>query len=134
MQNEIKSKLKQYSFLVKKQKELKKEVDALKGEILTGCFNKQSPDTEGTQKVELGDVIVKAAFKLSRKVVAKPEEHEQIFTTLGSNIYDRLFKQSFSLSVTEYKRLTNEERAFVDNFLEIKLAAPTLSVEGDFSE
>ena len=128
---EIQDKLKQFQFLTTKQKELKLSIATLKNEIIEGCFKAQSPDHEGTEKIEVAGGIVKAVFKLTRKVIFENPKDDLAFlyAQLGGNIMDRLIKTSYSISVAEYKRLSQKEREVFDNYVESKQASPSLEVE-----
>lgn len=131
----IRSKLADYNRKQLEKKKLDMEIKTLRDEIETGCFGTQSPDKEGTEKTVIAGCIIKRTCKLTRTLTKDPLELEQALQMLSNDkAREELIKTSFDLSVAAYRKLSESDRAIIDSILTIKLGAPTVTVEGDFSE
>jgi len=83
----------------------------------------------GTQNIELGQGWkVKAVVKQSYKLDTDAEKVEEVLDTLEDWQAERLVKWSPTLSVSEYKKLSDEDRAAIDKVLTIGFASPTLEL------
>ena len=130
---QIKRELKEYNRLQLEIKRLTAQLKDKKAAIEKGCFAQQTPDAEGTEKVEVAGCIVKRVCKLTRTLTKDSEELEQAIGQLSGTARERLVTFKPSLSVSEYRRLSAADKATIDSVLTVKLAAPTISIEGDFS-
>lgn len=83
----------------------------------------------GTQNIELGQGWkVKAVVKQNYKLDSDAEKVEDVLDTLEDWQAERLVKWSPTLSVSEYKKLSDEDRAAIDKVLTIDFASPTLEL------
>ena len=83
----------------------------------------------GTQNVELGNGWkLKAVVKESYKLDSDVEKVEDMLDGLEDWQAERLVKWSPTLSVSEYKKLDDEDRAKVDKVLTIAPSSPTLEL------
>lgn len=131
----IRGYLKQYNEADANAKAWQKKKNELRDMISEGCFGAQTPDKEGTEKVEIAGCIVKRACKLTRSLTKDEDELRLAMQNLeGSVAKERLIKWSPDMSVAEYRKLSAHDKAVIDSVLTVKLGAPTLTIEGDFSE
>lgn len=91
---------------------------------------------EGVNNVELNDgtgAVIKGEYKINRSIDVGQMEAlkaaQQAESYNGPKVnFDVLIKLKPELSITEYKKLTAEERLFVDQALIIKPGAPGLEI------
>jgi len=133
-EQEIKDELSEYNLLLSQQKFINDKVKKAKQKIITNCFADQTPDTEGVEKVEIANCIIKRTCKLNRTLTKDQDEIERVIQGLESVVAkERLISFKPALSLAEYRKLTPSDKRLVDEILEVKLAAPTVTIEGDFS-
>lgn len=104
--------------------ELKAEETRLRMEIFGAMF--QEP-AEGTNTVDLPKGWkLKATHKINRNIdeAALPS----ILEELGEGMGDRLVRYKPELNVSEYRKLTDEQRHTLDQALVVKPGTPTLEL------
>lgn len=83
---------------------------------------------EGTTSIKTDKFKVSTVGALRRSVM--PEvERESFINVLGEDITDRLVKVSFSLSTSEYRKLTDEQRDAIAHFIISKPAKLAVNLE-----
>lgn len=116
--------------------ETKKQLDMLKDHEMKMRkhiveSNSHGFDAEqiGTQNVDLGNGwTLKAVVKQSYKLDTDTDKVDAMLDKLPDWQADRLVKWSASMSVSEYKKLEDADRAVVDEVLTISIASPTLTL------
>lgn len=125
--------------------EKKAELDRVKSEeaelrrLVVELFSEHEMDKvhKGTENVDVGQgydlkIVHKLDYKLDNK-----NDYAELHTVLdkiekdfegGSVLADRLVKQEFKLSVSEYEKLPEAARKLVDRVLTIKPAAKTIEL------
>jgi hypothetical protein len=85
---------------------------------------------EGTNRIDLGGGFdLKLDYKINRNV-----DEAALLTVTAEQAkalalpMDKLFKWKPELSVTEYRKLNDKQREFVDSLLDIKPGSPSLSI------
>jgi hypothetical protein len=114
----------------------KKELDALKDRemkmrkhIVESNSHGFDPTQVGTHNTDLGNGwTLKAVVKQSYKLDTDVDKVEAALDKLEDWQADRLVKWSPTMSVSEYKKLDDAERATVDGVLTISIASPTLTL------
>lgn len=113
--------------------EAKKTLDAAKAvememrkAIVAANFDAESV---GTQNAELGNGWkLKAVVKLNYNVSSDVEAVERVLDTLEDWQADRLMSWKPTLSVSEYKKLSDADRLAVDKVITTSFASPTLEL------
>jgi len=96
------------------------EERSLRQELFEGTF--PNPE-EGTNTAELPDGRkIKGVYKISRTV------REKDLTRVPKDIRDEVFAVKHSLKTRQYRKLTDAQRAKVDEALTIKPGLPALEV------
>lgn len=116
--------------------ELKAKEMELRNTVLSDFFDFDYDDRQGTTTVPLGDGYkLKAAFSLRYKLENKGGETEDMLSSFiaefgdqGQFIADRLVKWEPKISVSEYKKLTDEQRDTVDSVLVTTPATPSMQI------
>lgn len=114
----------------------KKELDALKDRemkmrkhIVESNSHGFDATQVGTQNVDLGNGwTLKAVVKQSYKLDTDHDKVEAALDRLEDWQADRLVKWSPTMSVSEYKKLDDDEREVIDEVLTISTASPTLTL------
>lgn len=101
--------------------------------VIATFFPTAAPDEEGTRNYELGNEWkLKAVFKLNYNVDKK--NVDTMLDTLektgddGKFIAERIINWSPSLSVKEYRELSDEQKKIVDTVITIKPGTPSLEI------
>lgn len=105
----------------------------LRRNVIASFFPTTKPDEEGTRNYELGnDWRLKAVFKLNYNV-----DKKNVDTMLdqleksgddGKFIAERIINWSPSLSVKEYRELSDAQKKIVDTVITIKPGTPSLEI------
>lgn len=94
--------------------------------IVAEVFDAEQP---GTQNAELGNGWkLKAVVKVNYNVDKDADKVDAVLDKLEDWQADRLIKWSPTLSVTEYKNLSDADRAVVDTIVTTSFASPTLEL------
>ena len=106
---------------------LKEKEKTLRLTLLTQGFNfSENAFREGTETYVLGaGYKLKAGFKMNRLLIGSAEELSQAARDIGN---DKLFRWKAELSLSEYRKLANDELAVVDRFIEAKPGLPSLTL------
>lgn len=94
--------------------------------IVAECFD---PEHVGTQNAELGNGWkLKAVVKINYNVDKDADKVDAALDKLEDWQADRLIKWTPTLSVTEYKQLSDADRAVIDTIVTTSFASPTLEL------
>lgn len=125
--------LKEWYALKQQLDELKNKEVVLRQFIFNGIFTKPE---EGVNKHDINDgtgAVLKGTYVINRKV--NEEQLEELETSLSdpnSNLpqldLDKLIKWKPEVSITEYRKLTDEQRNLLDQTLVIKPGMPSLEI------
>ena len=132
MSNDIKNKLDEYHRLTIAKKKIDKSIKEIKAEIIENCFTPQTADTEGTETVEIAGCVIKRVSRLTRTLTNDNNKLQAAIRDLAGLSND-VIKWKPSLAVGAYKKMDSKHKHIVDEILTVKIAEPTLTVEGDFS-
>ncbi len=83
---------------------------------------------EGTTSVKTDGFKVSTVGALRRSVMPDVER-DSFVSVLGEDITDRLVKVTFSLSTSEYRKLTDEQRDAISHFIIAKPAKLAVNLE-----
>lgn len=99
--------------------------------LRTKIFKAMFPNPkEGTNQVDLtGGYVLKAKYSISRKIVEDLlAAHTKSLKEAGLKLADLIVIKR-ELSITEYRKLTEEQLKLFDQILEIKPGTPALEIE-----
>lgn len=118
--------LAQWEDLKRQVKHLQETERAYREALFAAAF--PSPE-EGVNEFKLPDGrVVKGTYKLTRKLDAEKLEELVKGRKVTAKVAERIQNWHVSLDLTEYRELTDKQRAAVDQAIESKPALPSLEV------
>jgi hypothetical protein len=128
-------KLQKWEEISAQAKELKALEMKLRNEVLYDFFEYEGDDRKGTTNFPLGgDCKLKAEFKLYYKLENKDGETLDMLDELSANdengdfVSSRLVKWEPKLSISEYNKLSPEQKKIVDRVLTVTPGTPSISI------
>ena len=105
----------------------KKKERILRDKIVKELFDDSVE--EGTENIDLGnDYYLKATKKLSYTLDKNNDKIIEVTKKLNPEVAKRLVTWSSKLSTREYKIISDEDKALINEVLTIRVSAPTLSL------